>query len=132
MDNRQTCCRKRKEGLDMEFDRYQCKMDVKAALRDCRPHRALITLVFTLVLSAVSGAVNGLFSALSGGGQQMEILVNQFLQMAESGQYVDTTPQEFAPVLVNMLGRYGIAAMIASIIITIFNCIANTGYDGFT
>lgn len=116
----------------MDFDRYQAKMDVKAALRDCRPHRALITLVFTLVVSAVSGAVNGVFSALSGGGQQMAILVNQFLEMAESGRYTDTMPQEFAPLLLSTLGRYGIAAILASIIIAIFNCIANTGYDGFT
>lgn len=117
----------------MGFERAQAKRSVRQAMKMTRPSPMLTTLLFTMVVSVVTGMINGILgTALTGGAGNFSMTL---LNYVERGYEVE---RAFERAVMDMLSGgpgfiFGmvVGSAVLSVIVSIWQSVMNVGYSGY-
>lgn len=117
----------------MGFERAQAKRSVRQAMKLTRPSPMLTTLLFTMVVSVVTGMINGILGTLlTGGVGGFSVTLLNYL---ERGYEME---EAFERVVMDMLSGgpgfiFGmvVGSMVLSILVSIWQAVMNVGYSGY-
>lgn len=116
----------------MQYDRVQLKLSIKAAMRNTRTKPMLMTLLFSVIVSAGTGLVNFVGSLFTGGlGSYSERLMDYMLEGYEAEEAMERVLLEFMSRGPAALFSMVAAGLVVSIILYLWQSVMGVGYEGY-
>ena len=118
----------------MGFERAQTKRSVRQAMKMTRPHPILTTLLFTMVVSVVTGMINGILgTVLTGGTGDFSMMLLNYVERGY--EFEDAMERAVMDMLSGGPGFiFGmvVGGMVLSAIVSLWQAVMNVGYSGYT